>query len=209
VQDLQPYVRSAADVLDLGILLIDSTCRVLFANRTARKVLASHRGMSIANGMLLSDMPGWCEALRRQLRGAAVSRSHRGRMPAVICPGSRRNSPIILALRWTGHPAHQASDPATILFVADKTAKPSIDERAFARMYGLTRAETRLLRALLDGRTLRDHAARSGITLHTTKGYLKQLFGKTGARRQADLVRLALANPVLPLLSSVARADPD
>jgi DNA-binding CsgD family transcriptional regulator len=65
----------------------------------------------------------------------------------------------------------------------------------------LTPAETRLLRSLLDGKRLADYARDADIGLFTAKGYLKQIFSKTGASRQADLVRLVLADPILRLVA--------
>jgi len=78
--------------------------------------------------------------------------------------------------------------------------RPDIDERHVALAYGLTRAETRL-GALLDGKRLGDYAREAGITLFTAKGYLKQIFIKTGVNRQADLVRLILGDPALRLVA--------
>jgi len=46
---------------------------------------------------------------------------------------------------------------------------------------------------------LTDHAEGAGITLNTAKTHLKQIFAKTGSRRQSDLIRLILADPVLRL----------
>jgi DNA-binding CsgD family transcriptional regulator len=44
---------------------------------------------------------------------------------------------------------------------------------------------------LADGADLRRAAGQMGISVGTARWYLKQALGKTGARRQSDLVRLA------------------
>jgi pimeloyl-ACP methyl ester carboxylesterase/DNA-binding CsgD family transcriptional regulator len=58
------------------------------------------------------------------------------------------------------------------------------------RRYGLTAAESRLAAKLLRGLTVTDAATEMGVTTNTARSYLKNIFTKTGARRQADLLRL-------------------
>jgi DNA-binding CsgD family transcriptional regulator len=72
-------------------------------------------------------------------------------------------------------------------------------DRHVAQRYGLAPSEARLLLTLIEGRRISDYATEAGITLNTAKEYLKKLFDKTGTSRQADLVRLILADPVLRL----------
>jgi DNA-binding CsgD family transcriptional regulator len=75
-----------------------------------------------------------------------------------------------------------------------------VDLRPITRLYGLTGAEARLLQALVRGERVGTYAKNAGITLNTAKGYLKQLFSKTQTRRQSDLLRLVLSNPLLRLV---------
>lgn len=63
----------------------------------------------------------------------------------------------------------------------------------FAARFRLSTAETRLVRALGDGLTLGEAAARSGIARETARTLLHRVFGKVGVRRQVDLVRLLLS----------------
>jgi DNA-binding CsgD family transcriptional regulator len=74
-----------------------------------------------------------------------------------------------------------------------------VDPSAFhvaARSYGLTPSETRLALALLEGQSLRAAAAATAISYQTARSQLKQIFAKTGTRRQAELVRALLAASV-------------
>jgi DNA-binding CsgD family transcriptional regulator/PAS domain-containing protein len=58
-----------------------------------------------------------------------------------------------------------------------------------AALMGVTLPEARLIRALGQGDDLRMAAARLGITIETARYYSKQIFAKTGLRRQSDLMR--------------------
>lgn len=59
-----------------------------------------------------------------------------------------------------------------------------------ARPYAFTPAETRVLAALLEGRTIGGAARTLGIGEATVKTHLQHIFDKTDTRRQIDLVRL-------------------
>ena len=54
--------------------------------------------------------------------------------------------------------------------------------------FGLTSAEARLALHLVAGETLRAAAVKLSITYETARTHLKNIFGKTGTCRQAELV---------------------
>lgn len=64
-------------------------------------------------------------------------------------------------------------------------------------LFGLSRTEAGLALALSRGRRIAEAAEDLGITLETARHYSKQLYAKTGARGQADLVRLVMASVVM------------
>jgi DNA-binding CsgD family transcriptional regulator len=57
-------------------------------------------------------------------------------------------------------------------------------------LFGLTPAEARLAGAVFDGLTLPEAADRFGVSVNTVRFQLARVFDKTGAARQADLVKL-------------------
>jgi len=58
--------------------------------------------------------------------------------------------------------------------------------------FGLTRAEAQLTLHLVTGETLRSAAAKFNISYQTARTHLRNIFNKTGARRQAQLVTVIL-----------------
>ncbi len=58
--------------------------------------------------------------------------------------------------------------------------------------FGLSPRQTKLTALLLAGSSLKEAANVLGITEGSARQYLKGIFRKTGARRQADLVRIVL-----------------
>jgi DNA-binding CsgD family transcriptional regulator len=61
-------------------------------------------------------------------------------------------------------------------------------------LFGLLPSEARLAWAIVRGMSITEAAAELGITVETARTYSKQIYGKTGARGQADLIRTVLTS---------------
>ncbi|MEM5381916.1 helix-turn-helix transcriptional regulator [Paraburkholderia azotifigens] len=68
---------------------------------------------------------------------------------------------------------------------------PSLVPDAIATAFRLTPSELRVLMAIVEIGGVPDIAAKLGIAETTVKTHLGRLFEKTGAGRQADLVKIA------------------
>jgi DNA-binding CsgD family transcriptional regulator len=64
------------------------------------------------------------------------------------------------------------------------------------RLFGLTAAEATVMAEIAAGARPAEIAEASGRSLETVRTHLKALYDKTGAKSQADLVRLTVS--VLP-----------
>jgi DNA-binding CsgD family transcriptional regulator len=70
-------------------------------------------------------------------------------------------------------------------------SKPrSPDHEMVQRNLGLSPAQARLAILLFAGRSVKEAAAEIGVMESSARQYLKQIFAKTGARRQSELVRM-------------------
>ena len=207
-QFLRDGLVEGMDSLDIGIMLLDGECRMLFANRVAETILKRGDGLTHCQGRLRASHPAATEDLGKAVRAAAATGTRRGGDAGGVVVLRRKNGKPMTALvcprrSQADFGYHNAS---VMVFVSDPNADTGIDEKHAARMYGLSRAEAQLLKALLQGTRLADYADSAGITLNTAKGYLKQLFHKTGSGRQSDLLRLFFADPVLRLASAQLRS---
>jgi DNA-binding CsgD family transcriptional regulator len=183
---------AALDLLNLGILVIDCEGGITFANRAAKNLLQDRSGQKKSESAAVFD----------RIRTATLRRE-----TAEHCftlPTKDRKSLIVLIARPNDAGAGTAS---SVVFIDDPMAQPELDLRPITHLYGLTRAEARLLDALVRGERIGTYASKAGITLNTAKGYLKQLFGKTRTRRQSDLLRLVLGSPLLRLVSAKSGTD--
>ena len=80
---------------------------------------------------------------------------------------------------------------ATVLFVQRASMLPLLAPDAIATAFKLTPSELRVLMAIVAIGGVPDIAAKLGIAETTVKTHLGRLFEKTGAGRQADLVKIA------------------
>lgn len=71
-------------------------------------------------------------------------------------------------------------------------AKPSIVTRA--QRFGLTRQETKVAAAVVDGQRVDTIAVTLGISSATVRQHLKSIFTKTGAHRQPELIARLIAS---------------
>lgn len=205
-----PAIRSALDLLNLAAVFVESDGRIVFANRAARALLLQSRGLRNRGGRLRAVTPRGAQILDRELRAILSAAPHRQRDRGTLIrlPGDRGNPTVVSIHTSQAGSALAGDENLAILFINDLAVESGIDERMLTALYDLTLAEAKLLHALLQGQRLSEYAARAGITLNTAKGYVKQLFGKTGAQRQADLVRIVLSNSVLRL-GQIGRRHPD
>lgn len=65
--------------------------------------------------------------------------------------------------------------------------------------FGLTTAEARLAAKLVQGMRVADAGGELGMTPSTARWHLKNIFAKTGTRRQADLLRLLTSASAFPM----------
>lgn len=197
---------TAMNALNLGILIVDGECRIIFANAYATKLLQSLRGPPVKTTRR-ADRIGDASPFDSRFR-EAISTGKCRTDGFLALNGAGVNSMIVQTVPYRDEDTGQAGASGSILFVSDVTTKPELDLTPTAKLYGLTRAELRLLEALLSGEKLNDYARRERVTQNTVKGHLAQLFRKTQTCRQSELVLRVLANPVFRLASRHSAIHP-
>jgi DNA-binding CsgD family transcriptional regulator len=83
-----------------------------------------------------------------------------------------------------------------LLALSDLNCEAKPDSTAFAKAFGLSRAETALASLLATGLSPRQAAEQLGVTYETARTQLKAVFAKTGVHRQNELVAL-LTRPII------------
>lgn len=171
-----------------GLVVCSPDGRVHWLNQRAQDQLQADGGLQLQGGRLCTHPP------QAQQRLLALLQSQPGRA-----------TPGYLGLNLGGQPCHLAvqtlqpegpgpDEPALLLTLTSPRAPDRIAPDALVALFQLTLAEARLASALVGGDSLDDYAQRRGVAVGTVRYQLKQVLAKTGASRQADLVRLVLCS---------------
>jgi DNA-binding CsgD family transcriptional regulator/PAS domain-containing protein len=185
-------MAEALDALRCAVVLVNEHGTILHANRAAEDMQDGGGPIQSAQGILQPTAPSAATELRAAIKLAAGNEASIGKMGLAIRLTEPDVPPIVAhVLPLTGSDFRTRLQPAAVaaVFIG---APPDAQEGgdALAAAFGLTPAETKVLASLFAGRTLDETAATLGITRPTVKTHLEHIFLKTGATRQAELMRL-------------------
>ncbi len=174
---LMPFEKSAAFMIGREMRFIDT-------NDAAQATLGIRKGAS------LSDLPVNAEdleALREKLGLMLMKNSDETAIFRARMCGENRV--IVLHLRSL-HPKDGA--PVVIAVTTELKWPERLDETLRAA-FGLTQAETDIIRALTECKSLRDIAEARGRSIETVRAQMRSILSKTETRSQTELVRLTLS----------------
>lgn len=185
----------ALDALDTPVAVLGRMGRVLLLNAAAQKLLATRKDPSVRLGCLrLTD--GQAQRRLDALLAHAQQGFHSlGKAPASFAVGDATRDGLVLSVVPAGsHGLCGSGAPVAVVFLQRACPRPPPDAPTLRALYGLTDSEAALAGALAQGATLASFAAGRSTSVHTARTQLRQVLAKTGAARQADLVRLVLAS---------------
>jgi DNA-binding CsgD family transcriptional regulator len=183
--------EAALDHAGIATLVVDDSCDLVFANAAAEAMLTAGDALRRMRGQIGTGC--LTETFKLQ---AAISHVIDGEADSVVVlsvqrAGGRPLTAAISALR-----CDDGAPTMAMLQVVDP--EQPLDEMiaAVCTHNGLTPVETRLVCLLVEGRCVVEAAKRMRVQEQTARGYLKQIFSKTGTNRQAELVSVMLRNCV-------------
>lgn len=97
----------------------------------------------------------------------------------------KQQTPLALTVTLLG-----TCQPPCALLIARDPAQASTSVNALRQLFDLTQAEAMVGKALAQGATIEEIAARCGISVNTVKTHLHHTYLKTDTRRQGELIAL-------------------
>ncbi len=196
--DTAPLLESATAVLNrlpMGVILVTAASQVLFFNGKAKSFLEKKDGLILdANRYCKASQPNENKQLAELLENALnPSKSDKQEIDFAMSV-SREESDTALTVMVAPIGTGVAGKGA-VLFVSDPSEPVELSIDAICRLYGLTPAEGRLALGLTNGSKLDDLAEEWGVSMHTVRSQLRQIFRKTDTSRQSELVKLILTGP--------------
>ncbi len=172
-------------------LLVDAGARVLFANPAAEALLARAPSLGTRGGSVVAARDADDRRLQR-LIDTAVTAGAGGEM---LIRQDAAQSIGVLVIPAGPLPTlyDLAPVPAALVLLDDWARRATPSTYGLGLRFGLTDSEAALARGLIDGKRLSEIAAARHVSVETVRTQLRSLFRKTGATRQADLLRILLA----------------
>ena len=193
----------ALDGLSAGMLFVDSTGRITHANAAGQAMIADGNILRAALGRIVASDPDANRALQDTFLAAASGDAAIGvrgvAVPLVARDGEHYVAHVLPLSSGARRSAGVSYAAAAVLFVQKTALATRSPPEVIAKTFRLTAMEVRVLLAIVEVGGAPQVAEALGIGEGTVKTHLKRLFEKTGARRQADLVKL-FAGYTSPLL---------
>lgn len=180
--------RSALDSLPRGVAVVDARGRVEYANARAERHIRTSSGLDTQDGRLgLRDAP-----TQRRLHAALAQACSPAKKADLFVAGEQFPPVWITVLPLDAQHALAGlrdTPLALVIFSMPGDSLPA-DTQLMAQALGFTPAEARLAQALVSGQTIKEFACAHAVSPETARSHLKNLFRKTGCRRQVELVQL-------------------
>ena len=194
----KPLARQAAlglaalDALPQGIAVVDAQGRMQHGNAAAGRLLARRGPMQVRHGRLQCT-DGASQTRWQALVAAACAIGGPAAAGAIRPVGGPPHLVVTVLPLKASHRAALRQVPMALVLLVDPEAPGGLTPGLLADMLGLSPAEARLALLLASGKTVKDFAAIQGCTWNTARSHLANLLGKTGCRRQVELVGLLQA----------------
>jgi DNA-binding CsgD family transcriptional regulator len=197
-QQMRNLREQALEQIATAILLMDDRGHVIFANQKAELLLHQGSDLKIRKGNLCCSEARNNNAIKHAL---VQAKNGIGSALKLNNPQLNEDRVIIFSPLRTVNSDIKNSNAYILVMLADP-AKPFYDHlQAFAALYKLTRAETRVLKHLLELQTTQEMAEILHVSMNTLRTQIKALFLKTNTKNQRELTRFCLSHPLIGLSS--------
>lgn len=194
---------NAVNRMEVGTITLDESGAIIDTNAVSDEILKEGDGLRIARGMIEATDGQENRRLQRLIRQAvmghhAIAAAIVEAMPIKRSRDRHRLGLLVRTVLLSDWSEDNKRRPAVTLFLRDPDRKPQGAQEMMRKLFDLTPAESAIALLLMNGLTLEETAEESGISKNTARTHLRSIFAKTGATRQATLVRILLGS-IVPL----------
>src|SRR5712691_6157446 len=193
----QGEAATFADVLDgisAGMFLVDGAARIVHANAAGRALLRAGDLLRSAGGRVVARDAQVDQALREVFAAAGSGGTQLGSkgiaLPLTARDGELHVAHVLPLTAGERRGGNISCTAVAALFVRKREMETPSPPEVIARTYQLTPTELRVLLGIFEVGGVPEVAEVLGVAESTVKTHVGRLFEKTGASRQADLVRL-------------------
>jgi DNA-binding CsgD family transcriptional regulator len=187
-------LQISLDRLPAGLVLLGSDRDAFFVNAAMQRIAKRGDGVALdrfgypllANLLARAKFDALFESAAKGGAGGIITAPRAGGGPGysiLVAP-----APASLAQLTWDTPGY----PGMTLVVHDPDSRPSNAAEILEKALHLPKSAARVVAALASDDDLKSIADREGVTIHTVRFHLHNALARTGARSQAELVRIAV-----------------
>ncbi|MCL2384674.1 MAG: hypothetical protein FWC84_02450 [Alphaproteobacteria bacterium] len=200
-------VNALSAATEFAVILLTGHCHIIFANPKAEDLLRRQKGLRYEHGRLVATTSVLTYRLQALTCAGVKPNICTGDMGGLlVLPRDENEAPLVAhVVPVTAHRAASIFDidrPAAAVIIVDPTLHLAAHVAYFARNFGLTLAESRVLAEIIGGRGLLAAATKLNISEATARCHANRILAKTGTTRQTELIR-RFFETALPVLSGV------
>jgi len=182
------------DGLNTGVFFVASCGRIAHANKAGAAMLSAGKVVCSNRDRLMASNAQCNKALTEAIAAAGksdIALSPKGiSMPLVARDGENHVAHVLPLTSGERQRASASFAATAAVFVHAAAFKPTAAPEVIAKTFKLTPTELRTFLAVVEIGGVPEVAEELGISSNTVKTHLQRIFSKTGANRQADLVKL-------------------
>jgi DNA-binding CsgD family transcriptional regulator len=187
-------LEATLDGLAAGVYLVDRLDRVIYMNAAAEAQVNAGKALRIENDRLAAADQQARTMLANAIAEAIAEEATTptGGFTLGLPDGSNAGliATVLPLARGERQNVCGAFAAMAAIFVQDPVVVPPFPGEAFAKLYGLTGSELRVLLAMAPGLGVKEAAEVLGIGETTAKTHLQHIYTKTGTAKQTELLQL-------------------
>ena len=182
------------DSLKAGVFILAADSGVVHANSSAKKFLKGDQAFRVTDGRLVPRDASARTALAEALAAASSGDEALGsKDPHILCRTGTEKSLFGTVMGLNDGQRRQAAlryRAIAALCLREASFEAPTVAPTLAKLYNLTPREMTVLATIIENPSAPEVADILGLSEETIKSHLKSIFRKTGATRQADLIKL-------------------
>ena len=200
---LLAQTSEALDESSRAVILLTEHGGVRYLNHLARRLITLRDGLRQEQGRIVAEhedderrlqaLIAWTADLQRRgaMQLAALSKPNWSTLESLPLRRGNGKRPLLVRAAPLA-PGQGAGQAAVMLAISDPDRLFRLRPAQVASTFGVTRRESEIAVLLMEGSTLQEATEVLGISIETSRQYLKSLFRKLQVQRQSDLVSLLI-----------------
>jgi DNA-binding CsgD family transcriptional regulator/PAS domain-containing protein len=202
-------LQTTLDALTSGVYLLDRLGRIIYMNQAAERQIENGNVLRIENNHLIPIDRVARAALAKSIDDAIADEAMTSDTGFWLALPAREDAGLVASILPLTRGERQnicgAFAAMAAIFVQDPIVVPPFPGEAFAKLYGLTGSELRVLLAMSPGLSVKEAAEVLGIGETTAKTHLQHIYEKTSTSKQTELMHLFMSST--PPVKAVSGAD--